>query len=181
MSEIQTAYNPGGFTISSERAPGGAGGGGIDSFFLDLIKKKKAWEDAFNQRRLAAMDADLGDRARARQRGTNVPGEKQRDPMQNERDAAERAKLRAQYMTPGQLGIMNPDPTYGDQFMDKRMSGADRQAFLPQSAGVANQGMSAAEVPEAETDQAIRLMREREDAATRAAQRAAMGGPAQTS
>lgn len=64
------------------------------------------------------------------------------DPMKPFRDQAEMAQLQAQYLTPGQLGILNPDKTYGDQFLDKRMTGAQRGVFLPKEAGMANQGVS---------------------------------------
>ena len=134
MSEIQTAYNPGGFTISSERAPGGAGGGGIDSFFLDLIRKKKAWEDAFNQRRLASMDADLGDRERARYAGTNQPRERQASQLDRMREASEIEKLRSE-MTPPQV-----DPF--SRTVDPIKLNLHERRYLPAQAQFASGGLS---------------------------------------
>jgi hypothetical protein len=138
MPDLQTLYNPAGVSQTAALPAGGAGGGGDMSFFLDIIKKKLAWEAAFNQRKLASMDAQLGDADRARHAGTNQPRERQQSSLQKAQTAAEMAKAKA---------ISGPAPkkwnTYGFYEPDTlNMTGAQRQMFGPEQAGMERGGAS---------------------------------------
>jgi hypothetical protein len=138
MPEISTYRTPGNVHTDTSGFGGGAGSEGMDPFFLSLAQRQIAYQDEIRQQ----QRQDRKDRKNAEKNALRRERNPPRDPLKHLKTQAEAAQLQAvSRPAPTKTTYVGTSP--GFQELDPlAMTAFQRQAFLPQNAGMERGGLT---------------------------------------
>jgi len=147
MPTIETYRTPG--NVHTDTSGFGGGAEGMDPFFRSLAERQLSYQDELRQQQRDDRREQKKDRSRARNEAANARWRERnppRDPLKHLKTQAEAAQLQAAF---------RPAPVYKTaggfnndahiELDDKAMTGAQRQIFLPQNAGMERGGLTPGE------------------------------------